>query len=123
MTDIVRASNPDRKWCAEATLAAFGIEHTADATGSTPGWLVQRKLTDAGYHLEDAHDYDFALEAANPLRTLAQWLRRNADGADYVLFTAGHVMALRGNVLTDTDGPGSGLRRRVGSAYRVRRPS
>lgn len=110
-------------WCWQATLEAFGVTVAGD--GPQFGEFTLGHLHRAGYRLAwlDTSTWNFDEDDCPTWRerrpTLNRFIIGHPEG-DYVIGTAGHVMALRDGKLTDTDLAGTG-RRLVQVAYSVER--
>lgn len=105
-TNHTTAPNAQDLWCYEAVAATFGV--TTDKAFPAPAqmrWLLEGN----GFTVEQvAAPWDEI--------TVGRFIQDHAEG-DYIIFTSGHVMALRDNVLTDTEF--GGMRRRIYEAFRV----
>jgi hypothetical protein len=108
-TTHTTAENAKNLWCGEATLDAFGIEYRKN--GRDMGYAhTTLALRNAGFTLtEEIAPWDAPV-------ALGTFIETHREG-DWVLFTNKHAMALRDNVLIDTEF--GSLRRRIVHAYRV----
>lgn len=102
------------KECAAAAAASFGVHVSGTPVPDELCGYLRR----VGYTCTPVCVVP-PPEASYLSTTLSRFIADHPTG-DYLVFSAGHVMALRDGKLTDTDTTASG-RRRVISAYRIER--
>lgn len=115
--DVIRgplSTRPDLS-CGQSVLEAFGVPFPANPLLSRFGAGLASCLQGAGFYVDRIE------LPMRPRPTLTRFIVEHPAG-DWVIATAGHVMALRGGVLTDMDNYGTGLRR-VQLAYIVLAPA
>ena len=97
--------------CGPTSLRAFGVN-------SPPGRMTPAVAL--GHMMREGYAYQHIATGPDLTRsTLAEFITDHPTG-DYLISTAGHLMALRDGRLTDTDTVATG-RRRVRLAYRITR--